>query len=216
MRVAPLRQTLFILIAAGLVQACQPMSRPEAIGTPPPSGTGWRSVASAEDQARIDQLAGAWTRALAAARAAGFTRQIAAEGPLLAPEALRRGAPSPGPYRCRIIRLGAPRPGRAYASFAPYFCHITVEGEQLGLTKQTGSERPAGYMWDDGPDRMIFVGATALGNEARPPAYGDNGGRNLVGILERVGPHRFRVAMPRPVGVAELDILEMVPVVERE
>jgi hypothetical protein len=212
-RVAPIGKIVAVAIAAALLQACQPLTRPEPIGTPPPVGTGWRSVASAEDQARLDQLANAWTQALAAARGAGFARQIAGEGTLLQAEALPRAAPSPGPYRCRIIRLGAPRPGRAYAKFAPYFCYVTVEGEQLGLTKQTGSERPAGFLWDDGSDRMIFVGAAALGNEARPPAYGDNAGRNLVGILERVGTYRYRVAMPRPAAVAVLDVLEMVPVV---
>jgi hypothetical protein len=200
-RVAPIGKIVAVAIASALLQACQPLTRPEPIGTPPPVGTGWRSVASAEDQVRLDQLANAWTQALAAARGAGFARQIAGEGTLLQAEALPRAAP---------------RPGRAHASFAPYFCYVTVEGEQLGLTKQTGSERPAGFLWDDGSDRLIFVGAVAHGNEARPPAYGDNAGRNLVGILERVGTYRYRVAMPRPAGVAVLDVLEMVPVVERD
>ena len=96
-------------------------------------------------------------------RGAGLGREIGREGSLLAPEALRRPTPSPGPYRCRVIRLGAPPPRRPSMNFRPWFCHVTVEGEQLSLTKQTGSERPAGYLWDDGPDRMVFVGAIALG-----------------------------------------------------
>jgi hypothetical protein len=176
-------------------------------------GTGWRQVASAEDQARLDRIAGTWEEALAAARGAGFARAVAREGSLLQPDAQVRSAPSPGPYRCRVIRLGAPPPQRAFATFPHWFCYVTVEGEQLGLTKQTGSERPAGYLWDDGPDRMIFVGAIALGGEAAAPAYGGVPDRNLVGILERVGPFRYRVAMPRPREVAVMDVLEMVPVV---
>ena len=61
---------------------------------------------------------------------------------------------------------------------------------------------------------MIFVGAAASATKPRPPAYGDNAGRNLVGILGRWGTYRYRVAMPRPAEVAVLDVLEMVPVVD--
>src|SRR5258706_34701 len=83
------------------------------------------------DRARLDRIPDAWAGALAAAREAGFSREIGREGSLLAPDALARAAPSPGPYRCRIIRLGAPYPRRPYESFNPWFCYVTVEGEQF-------------------------------------------------------------------------------------
>jgi hypothetical protein len=208
-----MRKIAALLTAAFLIQGCQSLGTFEPGRIQSSTPTGWRRIASTQDQARLDRVAAAWAEALSTARDAGFVREIAEEGALLQPDALARGVPSPGPYRCRIVRLGAAGRGPAYVSFTPYFCHITVEGEQLGLTKQTGSERPAGYLWDDGPDRMIFVGAAALGNEAAPPAYGENADRDLVGILERVGTFRYRVVMPRPRAVAMLDVLEMVPVV---
>jgi hypothetical protein len=214
MRLAPIARLAALCAAALLLEGCQRLASAEHVPMPAQVGTGWRQVASAEDQARLDRIAAAWDEALAAARAAGFGRAIDREAGLLAPDAEVRAAPSPGPYRCRVIRLGAPPPRRAFEVFRPWFCHVSVEGEQLGLTKQTGSERPAGYLWDDGPDRMIFVGAIALGGETAAPAYGANAERNLVGILERVGTFRYRVTMPRSRGVAVIDVLEMVPVVE--
>ena len=60
---------------------------------------------------------------------------------------------------------------------------------------------------------MIFIGATALGNEPVPPAYGDDSERSLVGVLERVAPFRYRLVMPRGRSVGALDVLEMVPVI---
>jgi len=173
---------------------------------------GWRNVLRPDDAARLERVPEAWTEALAAARGAGFSRRIAAAGALLAPAAaLGWAAPPPGPYRCRVTRLGAPR--RAYAASAPYFCHVVDEGALLSLTKQTGAERPGGYLWDDGGRRMVFTGSTALGGERAPPAYGERAERDVVGILERIGPFRYRLVMPRPRGVVTLDVLELVPAI---
>jgi hypothetical protein len=116
----------------------------------------WRGVANREDAQRIAELSGAWREALT-----GVGRQARGEGRLLDPEAaLPKPAPSPGSYMCRVIRLGSAKPREpAYQAFKPFFCHVGVNGEQLSITKQTGTERPAGYLWEDADTkRMIFLG----------------------------------------------------------
>ena len=195
-----------------LLAGCQAAGRAGPAAAAAPAPAGWRNVLRPDDAARLERVPEAWTEALAAARGAGFSRRIAAAGALLAPAAaLGWAAPPPGPYRCRVTRLGAPR--RPYAASAPYFCHVVDEGALLSLTKQTGAERPGGYLWNDGGRRMVFTGSTALGGERAPPAYGERAERDVVGILERIGPFRYRLVMPRPRGVVTLDVLELVPAI---
>jgi hypothetical protein len=176
---------------------------------------GWKSVARDEDVAKIEALDGAWAEALAAARRGGFSKQIASEGPLLQPTgALARAAPSPGAYMCRLIRIGPAEPrGAAYNAFKPFFCNIGVNGEQLSITKQTGSERPAGYLWEQegNSSRLVFLGSLALGTEDAPLAYGDDPTRDMAGVFERVAPFRYRLVIPRPRGTSKLDVIELVP-----
>jgi hypothetical protein len=201
-----------------LLSACQPLTPPAA--PPPPAApheaenATWRTVARDEDIDRVNRVDAAWSEGLAAARASGFGRALSAEGPLLAPgAALPRAALPPGSYRCRLMRLGGGRASRAFTAFQPFFCYVGVEGDQLSFTKQTGSERPGGYIWTDTDKRMIFLGAMALGTEAASPAYGDRAERNLIGIVERVAPMRYRMVLPWPQNGARLDVIELVPFV---
>jgi hypothetical protein len=169
----------------------------------------WQSVVNDEDAKRIADLDAAWREALA-----GVGRQARREGTLLVPSAaLPKPAPSPGSYMCRLIRLGSARPrDPAFQAFKPFFCHVGVNEEQLSITKQTGSERPAGYLWDDtNKSRMIFLGTLALGNEDAPLSYGEDPARNMAGVFERIGPLRYRLVVPRPRGTAKLDVIELVP-----
>ena len=174
----------------------------------------WRSAASPGDIARIDRLAGVWTEALASARSAGFERQITAEGALLEPDAaLPRPAPTPGNYMCRWIRFGSGdgRP-REFTVYQPFFCHVGATDDSISLTKQTGSDRPSGYLFEDSNvRRMIFLGSLALGNETDPLAYGEDSERDMAGIFERVGPLRFRLVVPRPQTGSILEVLELTP-----
>jgi hypothetical protein len=200
-----------------LLAAC---ATPEAVPVPDvvaiePAPEGWRAVALPEDGERIDGIERAWEQALSQARSRGFAGLLRREGALLDPAAaLPRAAPPPGPYWCRLIRFGAGR--RAVVAYQRYFCHVVVEGEQLSLTKEDGSERPGGYLWADGDNRMVFIGAVALGSEPLPPPYGANDRRNLVGVVERVGPFHYRLVMPWPPSEATLDLLELVPFVVDE
>jgi len=137
---------------------------------------------------------------------------------LLRPRAaLPRPAPTPGSYNCRLIKLGAVTPKtRAYESFKPFFCYVEVEGDLLTIVKQTGSQRPAGRLWeDDDPTRLIFLGSLALGDEQQPLAYGDNPKRDMAGVLERIAPFRWRLVIPWPQGDSKLNVFELTPVAQQ-
>ena len=177
----------------------------------------WQGIANTEDVTRIKGLRGAWEAALAEARASN-RREVAAEGDLLKGNAaLARPAPTPGSYQCRMVRLGrAEAKARAFERFQPFFCYVEVEGELLTIVKQTGSQRPAGRLWeDDDPQRLIFLGSLALGAEDQPKAYGEDPQRDMAGVVERIGPFRWRLVIPWPRGTAKLDVFELTPVAEQ-
>ena len=174
----------------------------------------WRSVASAEDAGRVDRLAAAWEQALGQARQAGFSRALSREGELLDPEsALPMPAPTPGSYRCRLIRFAPPaRRGAVLTAYRPFFCYVGVDGDALSIIKQTGTERPSGYLWvDHEPSRLIFLGSMA--DDSRDPLlpYGADRARDMVAVFERIGDFRFRLVVPWPRSGAILDVLELVP-----
>ena len=172
----------------------------------------WQSVLRPEDTVRLERVAEAWERGLTEARRAGFGRRLAAEGDLLDPDAAQpRGELPPGSYRCRILRLGGSG-RRAFAAQGPHFCHVGVEGPLLSFTQQTGAPRPGGYLYDAGDDRLVFAGAAAGRREAVPPPYGVDPQRDVVGIIERVGSHRYRMIVPFPAGErSSLIVYELIP-----
>ena len=175
----------------------------------------WMRVATADDRDRIDRLGLAWQSALADARRANVMGEIRREGALLEPRAaLPRPAPTPGSYNCRLVKAGRQGTrGPAFERFRPFFCYVEVEGDLLTIVKQTGSERPAGRLWeDDRPERLIFLGSLALGNEEQPRAYGDDPQRDMAGVLERIAPFRWRLVIPWPRGTSKLDVFELTPV----
>ncbi|MBA3896288.1 MAG: DUF4893 domain-containing protein [Sphingomonadaceae bacterium] len=169
--------------------------------------TAWRQVATAADIMRIDALGAAWTHGLAVARPGELAREAA----LLDPKsALTKPAPSPGAYRCRMIKLGASG-RRALQAFKPFFCFVGAEGALLTFAKASGTQRPAGRLWDDGDKRLVFLGAMALSPDAPPPAYGADVRRNRVGVVERIGDFRWRMTLLPQGGDAALDVIELVP-----
>ena len=73
------------------------------------------------------------------------------------------------------------------------------------------SQRPAGYLWEDGGrDRLIFLGSLAPGDEA-PRAYRDDPARDMAGLFERIAAFRYRLVIPSPRGGAKLEVYELVP-----
>ena len=209
-----------LLAVIALVAGCEtkpklpPGARPIVQVEPPLKSDAWKKLATAADEDRLTRLDSAWQQALTEA-GKSFSAEIRKEGVLLKPRAaLPRPAPTPGSYNCRLIKLGQATPKtRAYESFKPFFCYVEVENDQLTIVKQTGSQRPAGRLWeDDNPERMIFLGSLALGDEDQPLAYGDDPKRNMAGILERIGAFRWRLVIPWPQSSSKLDVFELTPV----
>ena len=191
-----------------------PGVRPTVEVGPPLASEAWKSVATAGDEDRIARLGLAWQEALADAQRSN-AGEVRREGKLLLPRsALPRPEPTPGSYNCRLIKLGKAAPGgKPYETFKPFFCYVEVEDELLTIVKQTGSQRPAGRLWkDDDATRLIFLGSLALGNEDQPLAYGDDPKRNMAGVLERIGPFRWRLVIPWPQSTSKLDVFELTPV----
>ena len=221
--VTPLRKLLTVTGAAMalvLVAGCQMKPKPRPGVTPsvevgePLKSEVWKHVATAADIDRIARLGLAWQGALADAKKtnAGDVRR---EGQLLMPRSgLPRPDPTPGSYNCRLIKVGkASAKGKAYESFKPFFCYVEVDEDLLTIVKQTGSQRPAGRLWeDDDPNRLIFLGSLALGDGQAPVAYGDDPKRNMAGVFERIAPFRWRLVIPWPQSTSKLDVFELTPV----
>jgi hypothetical protein len=217
------RARLGVLMGFALLAGCETQPKPAA-GVrpvvqvePPLKSDAWRKLATAADEERLSRLDSAWQQALTEA-GRNFAGEIRKEGVLLKPHsALPRPAPTPGSYNCRLIKLGQAAPkSRAFESFKPFFCYVEVEGDLLTIVKQTGSQRPAGRLWeDDSPERLVFLGSLALSGDDQPLAYGDDPKRNMAGILERIGPFRWRLVIPWPQSSSKLDVFELTPVAEQ-
>ena len=211
------------MLALSLAAGCQtkPKLPPGVVPTvsvgAPLKAEVWKAVATGADESRLDRLGLAWQEALADARKSN-PGDVRREGNLLLPRAaLPRPAPTPGSYNCRLIKLGKATPkSKAFESFRPFFCYVEVEGDLLTIVKQTGSQRPAGRLWeDDDSRRLIFLGSLALGDEQQPVAYGDNPKRDMAGVLERIAPFKWRLVIPWPQSTSKLDVFELTPVAQQ-
>ena len=174
----------------------------------------WRSVATAADERRIERLGNAWKAGLGEAGARN-RRDLTRLGALVRPSAaLARPHPAPGDYRCRTIKLGAKGaamvPG--FIAYGYFRCRVDLSpGGDLTLTKVTGSQRQMGKLYPNGPRQLVFLGTMALSSSERTwPTYGRDAERDVAGVFERVGTHRYRLVMPAPAWESELDILELI------
>lgn len=203
-----------LLLVGGCAGSPKPPPSQSSVVVEEVAAKEWQQIASDADQDRIARVGEAWSEALAEARGRGFVKAIAVEGPLLEPDAaLPRAAPPPGSYYCRVIKLGSQvRRGPAFTAYKPFFCYVEAEGELLTIVKQTGSQRPAGRLYPDADERLVFLGTMALGDGEAPLAYGEKEERDMVGIVERVAPFRWRLVIPFPRKESRLDVFELVPV----
>ena len=216
-------RTAVVLAAAMLAAGCATKPKPAPgvrpvveVGSPLKADV-WKAVATGADEDRINRLGLAWQEALAEARKTDGN-EIRREGALLRPRAaLPRPAPTPGSYNCRLIKLGkATAKSKAFESFKPFFCYVEVEGDLLTIVKQTGSQRPAGRLWEDDDDtRLVFLGSLALGDAQQPVAYGDDPKRDMAGVLERIAPFKWRLVIPWPQSTSKLDVFELTPVAQQ-
>jgi hypothetical protein len=208
---------LLLVAVLAALSACA--ARPDAMVAMPvplldvPQPTGWKAIVSSEDYARIARLPALWSDALAASRR--YRVQIGLQGDLLVAGAARNHpAPPPGSYRCRLVKLGAAQ-GRepAFRAFPEYFCHIRGDrSDSLFFTKQTGSELPGGWLHADGDRRLVLTGARQHAADGEPIVYGTEPDRDVVGVIERIGPFRWRLVLPWRDGRPGLDVYELTPV----
>jgi hypothetical protein len=173
----------------------------------------WRAIATTDDRRRLREWRTAWTRALAAARAAGHEAEIAREGALLDPDAAIPDAmPPAGDYDCRVIKLGGQSEGMLdYVAYPAFLCRIQVEQGLLSFAKLSGSQRHIGLLLEESDRRLVLLGTLQLGDERRALQYGRDRERDVAGMLERIGPRRWRVVFPYPHFESTLDVLELVP-----
>lgn len=172
----------------------------------------WRDVATERDRTRIRGWRRAWVEALAEARQHNAA-EVESAGALLEPDAgLSPPALPPGNYRCRTIKLGSQgNSDLNYIAYPWFTCRVARDGDTLSFRRLGGSQRPVGHIHAAGQRRMIFLGSLQLGDERRVLRYGTDADRDLAGIVERVGPRRWRLVFPRPTFESIVDVIELVP-----
>ena len=196
-------------LAAFACAGCSVVPPPAVPATP---ASEWRALATERDRERLREWRGAFSSALAAARASGHAADIAREGALLEPDSALGGPVPNGTYRCRVIKIGARSEGMLNYVRYPYFtCRIAQSGAVQSFAKVTGSQRPVGTIFPGDPLRHVFLGTLVLGDEARSMPYGADEERNVAGFVERIGPSRWRIVMPSPHFESQLDVMELVP-----
>jgi len=201
------------LVLPALLMACAGCATVGGASHVVPASQNWRAVATESDRARLRDWRSAFTSGLTAARAAGHSAEIDREGALLQPDAALGGGPIPnGLYRCRVIKVGAKSQGLLDYVAYPYFsCRIAQQGAVQSFTKLTGSQRQVGLIFPGDAVRQVFLGTLVLGDEARAMHYGADEERDVAGFVERIGPDRWRMLMPRPHFESQIDVMELVP-----
>jgi hypothetical protein len=210
-----MKRLLLAIALAGALSGCTAMhanTHPGPMGiVEKPVGV-WRDAIKLPDAATVDALPARWAAALA--RAGGpAARAISAQGALLGGRALDHPMPSPGPYRCRLVRFGADRGARGVRSFPGATCYIGDDpGDLLSFTRHGGGDSPAGWLYpDDVPTRYVFLGARQLRPDGSGLGYGTDATRDLIGVVERIGTFRWRLVTPGPLGT--FDVYELTPLV---
>jgi hypothetical protein len=211
---------MLLLVAALLaLPACTATSAEKAtpqaaVPPPPPAETGWRAVVSAEDKQRVADLSQIWHQALQSVPHR-YQAQITKEGDLLVAGAGRdHPTPPPGSYKCRLVKLGNEGGREApVRTFPDFFCYIRAERDnRLSFTKQTGTDLPGGWLHEDGDRRLVLVGAKQRKVGDNSLGYGEEPDRDLIGVIERIGPFRWRLVLPWRGGKPGLDVYELTPV----
>jgi hypothetical protein len=170
----------------------------------------WRRVATSADRGRLRGWRGAWINALSHVDPTAIAREPA----LFDPDHSIAGAmPQPGAYRCRTFKLGAKTGvGPTFTSYGWFACRIDRDLRgQLVFGKSSGSQRPIGTIYADTDARSIFLGTMVLGDETRALDYGRDAGRDMAGVIERIGQKRWRMVLPYPRFESVLDVVEFVP-----
>jgi len=168
----------------------------------------WRVAITPEDEARLEELRANWGGLHA--KLSPRTRTV--QGKLVDPGAgLAMPSVTPGSYRCRVVKLRTPPRGAATVrSSSTDFCFVSDTADGVAFVKQTGSDATAGYFYPDGK-RYVFLGARQRRAGDNSIGYGNEPKRDMVGVVERVGGFRWRLAVAGA-DDRQLDIYELTPV----
>jgi hypothetical protein len=209
---------LISALAALTVVACASTPPPPP---PPPPGTGgqavlrdWRGIVTATDRDRYARRDAAWRLALEQARRQAGSGDLESVGDLIDPGAVRGGVTPPvGDYRCRTVKLGSQggEAGLGYVVYGWFACRIEQTPRGLKFSKLTGSQRPSGLLFPETDRQMVMLGSMALSTEPAANSYGQRPDRDLIAVLERIGPERWRLVLPWPQYESNLDLIELVP-----
>ena len=201
-------------LAAALLgcSSCNVLEQPS--GLIPRWTTAWKEVATGDDRQRLADWRTNFVSALDAARKSGHAADVAREGVLLEPDAALGppGLPD-GMYRCRVIKLGAKTDsgGLPYVSYPPFTCRVKPDRSLRRFNKLDGSQRYVGLIFPGDPIRQVFLGTLVLGDETRALQYGQDQLRDVAGYVERIGPNRWRILMPKPHFESQFDVMELTP-----
>ncbi len=201
---------MLIAFAAFALAGCTVVEQPS--GLIPRWTTSWRQAASLDDQARLHDWRKSFVDAVTAANKTNAA-EVAREGVLLQPDAALGFKPlANGMYRCRVIKLGAKgETNLAYVAYPAFACRVRPERSIQRLTKLSGSQRYVGLLFPPDGTRQVFLGTLALGDERRAMQYGEDSARDVAGFVERIGPDRWRLVMPKPHLESQLDVMELTP-----
>lgn len=217
-----LRTLVPSLLATALLASCATTPPPPPPPPPPsapdaPNGvvlSDWRGVITATDRDRYQRRDAAWTLALQQAKRQPGSGDLSALGELILPDAARPSVTPPvGAYRCRTIKLGSQggEEGLGYVVYGWFACRIEQTPDGLKFSKLTGSQRPSGLLYPENDRHMVFLGSMALASEPAARTYGRRPDRDMVGVVERIGERRWRLAVPWPANESNLDLIELVP-----
>jgi hypothetical protein len=201
-----------LLLAATLAcSACNVIEQPS--GLIPRWTTAWKDVATDDDRERLRDWRATFVDALDAARKAGHSAEVDREGALLKPDAAIGGDAIPnGMYSCRVIKLGAKGDGNLdFVSYPAFTCRVKDDRSLQRLNKFSGSQRYVGLVFPGDSMRQVFLGTLVLGDERRALQYGQDEARDIAGYVERIGPQRWRLVMPKPHIESRLDVMELTP-----
>lgn len=204
---------LAALLAAPLLacSSCTVIEQPS--GLIPRWTTAWKEVATDNDRQRLADWRTSFVNALTAAKAAGHSAEIAREGALLDPDSALASPGIPnGFYRCRVIKIGAKAEGNlAYVAYPAFTCRMKADRGLQRFNKFGGSQRYVGLIFPGDAVNQIFLGTLVVGDETRALQYGQDELRDIAGYVERIGPDRWRIVMPKPHFESQLDVMELVP-----
>ena len=207
-----MRAGLLLAIMLFGCSSCSVIEQP--YGLIPRWTTQWRQVATDDDRLRLSNWRASFIAALDAAKKGGHQADIIREGVLLEPDAAL-GAPAipNGIFRCRVIKMGAKPETNSptYDAFAPFMCEVSADRGLQRFNKFGGEQRYVGLLFPGDSIHQIFLGTLVLGDEKQALQYGQDQFRDIAGYVERIGPNRWRLLMPKPHFESQFDVMELIP-----